>query len=561
MWAVKVCAEGLVLLEGVVIRQRLIYQAPQTPPLLPGGRLLTLPPWGTVWCFPWADHDRIIAALPGIVERVPQPILQALQTPIDPPIPRRLPASLEATLYPYQRAGVDWVIARGGRGLLADAMGLGKTLQGLALLAHYSHIRPAVIVCPPSVRASWVHHIREHLHEEPIVLKNSKTPWGSGIHVVSYGLLTRLPPFTPRFLLVDEAHYARHITSQRTRALLKWSGSAPHVVLLSGTPLNRPLELYAQLRMVAPRLFPHFFHFNPKRPAHGVLLKDQPEPERLWFAARYCAPQWKKGRCGRMEFDFRRSDNEAELHAVLTHQVLLRRTKEEVLQELPPKTREHVHLDDVKEAQGATLTPDFHRDSDFLAAVRSTAELKRPLVQAYVAEVLRPWLAADPGLKVLLWGHHHAMLDMLAEGWGDDECVCIDGRTPTAARGALIEKFQTQPQVRVAILGILAVGAGVTLTAATLALFCELALTPSELEQAEDRLHRVGQHSPVTVRYLILPHSTDEVIWRLLGAKKRTSTYILEGRSDATWKARRTEAAAATAAAPTPHWDTLLNDL
>merc|ERR1712039_429125 len=135
------------------------------------------------------------------------------------------------------------------------------------------------------------------------------------------------------------------------------------------------------------------------------------------------------------------------------------------------------------------------------------------------------------GTKFLLFGHHHATLntveDKLRElGVG---YVRIDGGTPPAKRPELVTRFQDETIVRVAVLSITAAGAGLTLTAAQTVVFAELYWVPGQMQQAEDRAHRIGQRDSVVVQYLVASGTLDDVLFRSLERKTKRTGMILNG--------------------------------
>merc|ERR1719261_886603 len=106
----------------------------------------------------------------------------------------------------------------------------------------------------------------------------------------------------------------------------------------------------------------------------------------------------------------------------------------------------------------------------------------------------------------------------------------IDGKTPQKRRQENVECFQQKDEIRVALLSITAAGAGLTLTAAHTVVFAELYWVPGQMQQAEDRAHRIGQHDCVTVQYLVAEGTMDEVLFNCLEKKTRDTSSILDGR-------------------------------
>merc|ERR1719203_1158268 len=156
---------------------------------------------------------------------------------------------------------------------------------------------------------------------------------------------------------------------------------------------------------------------------------------------------------------------------------------------------------------------------------RRTAEAKIGAVVEYVEHLLQL------RMKFLLFGHHRATLDVL-EGRLNElgvESVRIDGMTSPAQRPARVARFQEEEHVRVALLSITAAGQGLTLTAAQTVVFAELYWVPGQMQQAEDRAHRIGQRDSVVVQYLVAAGTLDDVVFRSLEKKTKRTGMILSG--------------------------------
>ena len=107
--------------------------------------------------------------------------------------------------------------------------------------------------------------------------------------------------------------------------------------------------------------------------------------------------------------------------------------------------------------------------------------------------------------------------------------IRIDGETPMESRSVLVEKFQTDPNCRVAILSLAAAATGLNFTAASFVVFAELFWTPAVMLQAEDRIHRIGQKaSHCTIQYLLVPGTMDDVLWPMLVKKVAVTSSVLD---------------------------------
>ena len=303
----------------------------------------------------------------------------------------RIPLSLRSSLLPFQAAGVRYALDRGGRALIADEMGVGKTVQALAVAAAFRSEWPLLIVCPASLRLVWAEEVERWLGgvvrpadvavvdcsaaapppppragSEAATATSSSAQRQPRVIITSYEMLARLscaactkdaaraaversdpracagPPLClaarpAGVLVLDESHAlrttAREPDARATEAAAAAAGRAARCVMLTGTPsLCRPYDLYRQVAALAPRLLP---------------------PTRHFFAERYCAARWVGG-CGDAprRLDVAGLAHAAELRAALTGAVMIRRLKREVADQLPPKRRQVVLLHMPKQGGG-----------------------------------------------------------------------------------------------------------------------------------------------------------------------------------------------------------------
>ena len=140
---------------------------------------------------------------------------------------------------------------------------------------------------------------------------------------------------------------------------------------------------------------------------------------------------------------------------------------------------------------------------------KTTAIAKAPLVAAHVAEIVE-----ETGNKVVLFAHHHEVIDLLCEELAECGIVKLDGRDSMESRNAAVESFQSDDSVKVFVGGIHAAGVGLTLTASAHVVFAELDWVPGVMSQCEDRCHRIGQADQVLIQHLVLEGSALMRIWR-----------------------------------------------
>lgn len=451
---------------------------------------------------------------------------------------------LQGNLLPYQRAGVAYA-AKAKRTFIADEMGLGKTIQAIATLEYSSEasdVYPAVIVCPPTLVLNWKAEWNRWLpHRNVAVVTNRKNFPDSGTYdvlVVGYSNINHWEKLLigHNSYVFDESHYAKSPQAQRTKAAIKMAKSAPKhgvVLCLTGTPVtNRPAEYASQLDIIG-------------------KLKDFGG---LWgFYRRYCNAyrdsfgQWNIS--GHSHLD--------ELNDRLRGSCYIRRTKSQVLSELPPV----FHAPVVIEGTEAGLKEYMKAENDIIkyitdrareialemgqspysAAViakikaesnehlvrlsvlrRLAAKAKMPIVEEWVKERI------ENGNKVVIAAHHRDIVDELARKFGN---LKIQGGMDVAEVEEHKKKFQELPvdKAPVIVLSIQAAKTGHTLTAAQDILFVELPWTPADVDQTYSRLHRIGQEGSVTATYMLTSGTIDEEIYRLIEKKRSVVNAAVDG--------------------------------
>jgi SWI/SNF-related matrix-associated actin-dependent regulator 1 of chromatin subfamily A len=410
-----------------------------------------------------------------------------------------VPAPEGLAYFPFQRAGVEFLASR-QVALLADEMGTGKTIQ-IAGLLNLLAPRKVLIVAPASMKIIWTLELRKWLVDTQIpimILKGRTKPLDlphDGIWIVNYELLGRFRPeivSQPLDLLVlDEAHYIKTRTSARTKLAHLFSHCAKRKILLSGTPLlNKPAELWSLLHFLAPKDWSNFYR----------------------FAHRYCAPvrtEWG--------WDYTGASNLEELNTRLRSGLMMRRLKRDVLAQLPPLTRALVPLSisgsqGLNEAVKSAGYDPFNLPSDLSGSdipFDCIAKIRHELAQLKVKPAIEFIREQTEGYesKLVIFAHHRIVLTQIAAALPG--AVLVTGETPLADRMAAIEWFTNDPSTRFFVASIHAMGVGVTLSAASQAVFVEQDWTPGILRQCEDRLHRIGQSQPVLVQYLVVPDSID----------------------------------------------------
>ncbi len=479
----------------------------------------------------WIDENdgRMDAAVETLRSR-----LRALAVAAEPDMPEKL----DATLRPYQRLGLSWLQflqAIGAGGILADDMGLGKTITTLAFLQRRKEVEgpaPTLVVCPTSVATNWVREaarftpdLRVLLLHGPSRERAAAAIAESDIVVTTYALLRRdidaLSAIRFRCAVLDEAQNIKNSDSATTRAAGRLD--AEMRLALSGTPIeNRLRELWSLASFANP----------------GILGTSRA------FETRFERP---------IATD-RGSPLAAELRAIV-RPFLLRRTKDEVLKELPPKTEidrvvtlkahDKRMYDALAHSLRAGLAKDVEKRgglaslSVFTALTRLRQMACDPrLVDARLAhegaesakreaflELVRELVAE--GRRALVFSQFVQLLtlwrkDLDAEKIGYEY---LDGKT--TKRDEVVARFQ-EGTAPLFLISLKAGGAGLNLTAADTVIHCDPWWNPAVEDQATDRAYRIGQDKPVTVVRLVARGTIEEKIFSLK-AKKRELTKVVIG--------------------------------
>ncbi|XP_044159181.1 DNA annealing helicase and endonuclease ZRANB3 [Bufo gargarizans] len=334
-----------------------------------------------------------------------------------------LPEKLRDRLLPFQREGVLFALQRHGRCMIADEMGLGKTLQAIAVAFCYREEWPLLIVVPSSLKYPWIEEMEKWIPElgpEDITVIENKTDVGRistcKVTVLGYGLLTAdaktlidaLYKQHFRVVLVDESHYMKSRNASRSKLLLPIVQKATRALLLTGTPaLGRPEELYMQIDGLFPRLF-------------GTWTE---------YAKKYCNAHVRYFG-NRTQWDYRGASNLDDLHQRLSS-IMIRRLKNEVLTQLPPKIRQRIPFDLPKDV-AKEMNQSFEEwerlmrcpesapsdsGSPFIQVMgmitrmyKQTALAKAGAVKDYIKMMLE-----NEKLKFLVFGHHLSMLQACTE--------------------------------------------------------------------------------------------------------------------------------------------------
>ena len=443
-----------------------------------------------------------------------------------------VPTSLQAELRDYQLDGFQWMskLASWGAGAcLADDMGLGKTVQSIALMLSRAKQGPTLIVAPASVVPNWQNELLRFapslnckvLHDNTSQRKEIVSEAAEyDVVLTTYGLLNYeselLCSREWNIILLDEAHTIKNKETKMSKAAMMLQGDFR--LLLTGTPIQNHLgEIWNLFQFAMPGLLGPFEHFNNR--FIQPIEKDHDKSRQL---------QLKK----------------------MLQPFLLRRTKSEVLDELPTKTEivYDVQLSDAERAfyENIRQMAILNMEDGTLNPLQTLAEITK-LRQAACHPALIDNSLDIPSSKVevllnltesLIANNHRALVfsqftsflklvrkELDSKGI---KYLYLDGSVSIRDREKLVKDFQ-QGEIPLFLISLKAGGTGLNLTAADYVIHLDPWWNPAVEDQASDRAHRIGQTRPVTIYRLIAKQTIEEKIIQLHKSKKSLADSLLEG--------------------------------
>ncbi|MCC7520603.1 MAG: DEAD/DEAH box helicase [Flavobacteriaceae bacterium] len=483
----------------------------------------------------------------------PKPLLQTQETTVF-----QTPTTIKATLRPYQETGVNWLWEHHQNHLgacLADDMGLGKSLQCITLLDHVRTTFPIIpntevpnldlftelsdskaplqslIVCPTSLVYNWENEIQKFAPHFKVALylgkdrkQLQKTIQSQDITITSYSVLLRdfewFNTLHFLYLIVDESQQIKNRDSKIFKIISQID--AEHKVSLSGTPIENSLsDLWSQMQFINPN-----------------LLGEYPKFEKI----------------------FKKPIEKNQSEEALTHlkslvkPYILRRTKEQVLTDLP-KLTEQVFFSELEESQKLLYESEKSKARNLLLGVKTTSGKHNAQVFKTLMKLRQlsnhPWLAGEiresesgkfsdvtlyletllkSGQKVLIYSFFVDHLKIYTQ-WCENQGIpfaLFTGQTKVENRKNEIEKFRNDASIQLFFMTTQSGGVGLTLTEANFVLILDPWWNPFKELQATGRAHRIGQEKPVHVVRFIAKNTIEEKILNLQARKKGISDAIIE---------------------------------
>lgn len=467
-------------------------------------------------------------------DRIRREIEEIRKDPQKHPLRKEL---LRQELLPYQLGGIAFAVGA-GRAILADDMGLGKTVQGIGtaeLLARLAGIERVLVVCPASVKSQWRLEIERFTDRECRLVLGSAAERalqyveGDFFTVCNYEQVLRDLEAIERvawdLIILDEGQRIKNWEAKTSR-MIKGLVS-PYALVLSGTPLeNRLEELYSVVQFIDNRRLGPAFQFYHR---HRVVSEE-----------------------GRL-LGYKNLDDLRERLKPL----LLRRTRAEVIRQLPersteirriPPTEEQVEIhDNHRRVISTILNKKYISEMDLLRLQKELLTCRMVADSTFLVDKLEPSyssklaeldvlldeLASEEERKIVLFSEWTTMLNLIEPLLLKRriDFVRLDGSVPQKKRQGLMERFREDPRCRLFI-STNAGATGLNLQAADTVINVDLPWNPAVLEQRISRVHRMGQRRPVQVYLLVTEDTIEEGMLNTLDAKRELALAALDLESE-----------------------------
>lgn len=481
-------------------------------------------------------------------ERIEKSLAQSQAADADVDFPK--PEGLE--YLGYQKAGIQYCIEHDNV-LIGDEMGLGKTIQALGVVNALEHIKRVLVISPASLRLNWKKEAEKWLIRDfniGVVIQ-ADYPIDADFLIINYDVIkkhyNKLMQQEWDLIILDEVHYLKNSQAQRTQHVFGCRANAKKKIkavaklptkrwlALTGTPiLNRPIELWTLIHA-----------FDPNGLGKNIM----------GFGKRYC-----NGYQSAYGWDFTGASHLDELQLRLREKFMIRRLKEDVLTELPPKVRQIVELpptDDILElmseqwsryerheelidqleadialADAADDKEEYKRKVAALknvtkAAFEDIAYLRHQLGLAKVPELIQHLKDCLESGPIVCFVHHKDVAKAIVEAIPTS--VLLTGDTKLEDRQKAVDDFQEgKDGINLFVGTIKAAGVGWTLTRASHVVIGELPFVPADVSQAEDRCHRIGQKGSVFVQHVVMQGSLDAKMAQTIISKQEVIDRALD---------------------------------
>ena len=404
--------------------------------------------------------------------------------------------------------------------ILADDMGLGKTTSTI-IAAIEANSKKVLIICPATLKINWKREIENYSDKSVYIAEGKNFSSDADYVIINYDIIKNFHDPKKKtdsqilnsnfdLVIVDEAHYIKNGSAQRTKLINDLVKKVDRLWLLSGTPMtSRPMDYFNLLSLV-----------------------DSPVAKNwMAYAIRYCSGyQFNTG--GRKIWNVTGSSNLEELRD-RTASTILRRLKEDVL-DLPDKIITPVYLrlksNLYEEVMGEYYDwYDKNPDDSKSLTVQFTrlTKIRQIIADEKISQTIE--LAEniiEQGKKVIIFCNFTDSLNKISDHFGKS-AVKVDGSMTKPSRQHSVDEFQDNEKIKVFVGNIKAAGVGITLTAAEAVIMNDLSFVPSDHAQAEDRAYRYGQKNNVLVYYPIFENTIEGIIYDILNNKKQVIATVM----------------------------------
>jgi SWI/SNF-related matrix-associated actin-dependent regulator 1 of chromatin subfamily A len=404
--------------------------------------------------------------------------------------------------------------------ILADDMGLGKTTSTI-IASLESGAKKVLIICPATLKINWKREIENYSDKSVYIAEGKNFSTEADFVIINYDIIKNFHDTKKKgdsqildanfdLVVVDEAHYIKNATAQRTKLINDLVKKVDRLWLLTGTPMtSRPIDYFNLLSLI-----------------ESPVAKNW-----MAYAIRYCQGyQFNVG--GRKVWNVMGASNLEELRD-RTSGLTLRRLKENVL-DLPDKIITPVYLRlkskmyeeimgeyydwyDKNPEESKSLTVQFTK----LTKIRQVIADEKISQTIELAENI-----VEQGKKVIIFCNFTDSLNKICEHFGK-AAVKVDGSMSKPERQHSVDSFQENDKIKVFVGNIKAAGVGITLTAAEAVIMNDLSFLPSDHAQAEDRAYRYGQKNNVLVYYPIFENTIEGIIYDILNNKKQVIATVM----------------------------------
>lgn len=457
---------------------------------------------------------------------------------IDEDILREMIEYLDFPMKPrdYQIEGITYMINHGNC-INGCECGTGKTMQSI-LYVEVLDLFPCLVICPSSVKSSWLKEWKQWNPNRTIHVIDSKdgenTDWKADVTIINYDYLYKRGKSKEEIklrysrslskkwgtVILDEIHLCKNPKSLRSRSVKKIVKKSTKVLALSGTLImNRPQELINVLDILG--RFKEIF------------------PNLQYFLYRYCNA--KRTRFG---LDCSGASYTLELNSIISHYCYFRKSKRDVLTELPDVINQIVNCPitnkkEYKQAEDDLIT--YLEGIDIEAAERALkaehlvriSNLKRLSLEGklnFIEQFLKDWIESNEDDKIIVFGTLKEPLKQLHQKFKDESELVI-GESTTEDKMNKVERWKEKKQILFANTATLSTGVDGLQKVCSNMIFVEYPAGPTDLEQAISRLERMGQKNSINVYFLLSDETIDTRIGEIFKEKSKVINAVNKGTS------------------------------